>query len=99
MQSHSGCEFLFPIDTYVGLLPVPAGMGVLKPPGNGLYLLQDSTTSGRLPSIATQPLVDSDVALTAQCDFGTYGLGISTCRAYTLSMTTVSLFLMHCLAL
>jgi hypothetical protein len=43
MRSHTGCEFLFPTDTDVGLLPVPTRMGVLKPSGSGLYLLQHST--------------------------------------------------------
>jgi hypothetical protein len=64
MQSHSGCEFLLPTDTYVGLLLAPKGMGVLKPSGNGLYLLQHSTATGGLPSIDRKPVIDSEVALT-----------------------------------
>ena len=59
----------------------------------------DMLSVERLPSINRKPLVDSDVALTAQCDFGTYGLGISTCRAYTLSMLMVVLLFLLCLAL
>jgi hypothetical protein len=39
MQSHSGCEFFFPIDADAGLIVVPAEMGVLKPSGSGLFLL------------------------------------------------------------
>jgi hypothetical protein len=31
MQSHCGCEFLFPADYDIGLLVVPTRMGVLKP--------------------------------------------------------------------
>jgi hypothetical protein len=30
MQSHSGCEFLFPTDSHIGLLGVPKVMGVLE---------------------------------------------------------------------
>jgi hypothetical protein len=40
MHSRNGYEFLFPIDSDVGLLLVPTGMGVLKPSGNGLYRLR-----------------------------------------------------------
>jgi hypothetical protein len=39
MQSHSGCEFIFPTDFDIGLITVPTRMGVLKPSGNGLYLM------------------------------------------------------------
>jgi hypothetical protein len=39
MQSHNGCEFLFPIDSDNGLFVVPTRMRVLEPSGNGLYLL------------------------------------------------------------
>jgi hypothetical protein len=39
MQSHSGCEFLFPTHSDIGLLVVPTGMCVLEPSSNGLYLL------------------------------------------------------------
>jgi hypothetical protein len=39
MQTHNGCEFVFPSDSDTGLLVVPIGMGVLEPSGNGLYLL------------------------------------------------------------
>ena len=39
MQTHSGCEFIFPYDYDTWLHVVPTGMGVLEPSGNGLYLL------------------------------------------------------------
>jgi hypothetical protein len=39
MQKHCGCEFSFPPATDIGLLIVPTGMGVLRPSGNGLYIL------------------------------------------------------------
>jgi hypothetical protein len=68
MQTHSGCEFRFPVDTDVGLLMVPRGMGVLTPLGNGLYLLSHKPThEGRTPADSSC-LVDNSVALTAQCD-------------------------------
>jgi hypothetical protein len=38
IQSHSGCEFLFPTDYDIGLLVLPTRMGVLEPSGNGLLL-------------------------------------------------------------
>jgi hypothetical protein len=44
-------------------------MDLLKPSGNGLYLLQHSTATGKLPSIVRTPLVNSEVALTAECDY------------------------------
>jgi hypothetical protein len=44
-------------------------MGVLKPSGDGLYLFQHSTAIGRLPSIDIHALVDSEVAMTPQCDY------------------------------
>jgi hypothetical protein len=68
MQSHSGCEFLFPIDSAIGVIMVPKGMGVLEPSGNGLYLLPHQ------PRLAPGPTLDSSrgdrprFALTAQCD-------------------------------
>jgi hypothetical protein len=68
MRSHNGCEVLFPIDSDIGLLWVPKGMGMIKPSGNGLYLLQHSSASGRLPSVDKPALLDCDVAMTAQCD-------------------------------
>jgi hypothetical protein len=43
-------------------------MGVLEPSGNGLYFLQHSTTTGRLASVDILALLDSEVALIAQCD-------------------------------
>jgi hypothetical protein len=39
LQSHCGCEFLFPLDFDIGLLVVPRGIGVLKPSENGLYMM------------------------------------------------------------
>jgi hypothetical protein len=65
MQSHCGCEFLFPTDSEIGLLVVPTGMGVLKPFGNGLYLPSNPTSSQGAPLLDTSAIVDISVALTA----------------------------------
>jgi hypothetical protein len=43
MQSQSGCKFIFPTDSYVGLIMVTIGMGVLRPSGNGHFLLSHKT--------------------------------------------------------
>jgi hypothetical protein len=39
MQSHSGCELIFPTDSNTGLIVVLTGMYVLKPSSNGLYIV------------------------------------------------------------
>jgi hypothetical protein len=68
MQTHSGCEFIFPSNSDTGLLLVPTGMGVLESSGNGLYLLPHQPELPSSPS-ATSALDPSlRVALTAQCD-------------------------------
>jgi hypothetical protein len=67
MQSHNGCGFNFSTDSQVGVLLVPTGIGVLKPPGNGLYLFKHSTPPRRLPYVDTHNMLATDVALTAQC--------------------------------
>jgi hypothetical protein len=56
MQSHSGCGFIFPIDSDVSHIVVPTGMGVLKPSGNGLYLLPHQ------PELPPRPPTDSSPA-------------------------------------
>jgi hypothetical protein len=43
-------------------------MSLLKPSGNGLYLLKHSTPCGRLSSVDRIVVLDTDVALTALCD-------------------------------
>jgi hypothetical protein len=65
MQSHSGCEFIFSIDSDTGLLVVPTRMGVLEPSGSGLYILPHNP---ELPPSASQDTAHSHgprVALTA----------------------------------
>jgi hypothetical protein len=68
MQSHNGCEFIFPTDSDIGLFVVPKGMGVLEPTGNGLNLLphQPKLPSSPFEEKARDPY--SRVALAAQCD-------------------------------
>jgi hypothetical protein len=68
MKSHSGCEFLFPNDSDTCLLVVPAGMGVLEPSGNGLYLLPHQPELPPSPSADKARSTGSRVTLTAQCD-------------------------------
>jgi hypothetical protein len=53
MQSHSGCEFVFPSYFNTSLIVVPTGMCVLKPSGNGLYLLPHQ------PELPPSPTTDS----------------------------------------
>jgi hypothetical protein len=68
MQSHSGCDFLFPTDFDIGLLVVPTRMGVLELSGNGLYLLphQPELPSSPSEEKAREPF--SRVAFTSLCD-------------------------------
>jgi hypothetical protein len=68
MQTHCGCEILFPIDYDIGLLVVPTGMGVLKPSGNGLYLRSKTTSSQGAPFLDTSIVVDNSVAMHAHID-------------------------------
>jgi hypothetical protein len=68
MQSHSGCEFIFPTDFDTSLLVVPIGMGVLEPSGNGLYLMPHQPKLPPSPSAEKARDPGSRVALTAQCD-------------------------------
>jgi hypothetical protein len=69
MQTHSGCELIFPSDSDTSMLVVPTRMGVvLKPSENGLYLLPHQP---ELPSSSSAMLVNDpspSVALAAQCD-------------------------------
>jgi hypothetical protein len=53
MQSHSGCDFLFPTDSDIVLLVMPIGMGVLEPFGNGFYLVPHH------PELPPSPSADS----------------------------------------
>jgi hypothetical protein len=68
MQTHSGCEFIFPFDSDTGVLVVPTGMGVLEPSGNGLYLLPHQPRLPSTPSATTMNDPSPIVALVAQCD-------------------------------
>jgi hypothetical protein len=68
MQSHSGCEFLFPTDSDKGMIMVPTCMGVLEPSGNGLYLLPLHPKLLPSPSAKSSHDASPRVALTAQCD-------------------------------
>jgi hypothetical protein len=68
MQTHSGCEFIFPSNSDTGLLLVPTRMGVLEPSGNGLYLLPHQPELPSSPSAASARDPSPRVALTAQCD-------------------------------
>jgi hypothetical protein len=65
VQSRSGCEFLFPTDSDIGLLVVPTGMVVLEPSGNGLYLLPHRRKLPPSPSVEKALDPFSRVALTA----------------------------------
>jgi hypothetical protein len=51
VQSHSGCEFVFPTDSETCLLVVPTCVGVLEPSGNGLYLLPHQQKLASSPSV------------------------------------------------
>jgi hypothetical protein len=55
MQTHSGCEFIFPSNFDNGLLLVPTCMGVLEPSGNGLYLLPHQPELPSSPSAMSAP--------------------------------------------
>jgi hypothetical protein len=68
MQTHSGCEFIFPSDSDIGLLLVPIGMGVLEPSGNGLYLLLHEPQLPPSPSATPVNDPSPSVALAAGCD-------------------------------
>jgi hypothetical protein len=76
MQTHSGCEFIFPSNSGIGMLLVPTCMGVLEPSGNGLHLLPRQPELPSSPSATSAPDPSPWVALTAQCDpvRGTVGL-------------------------
>jgi hypothetical protein len=68
MQSHSGCEFVFPTDSDTGMLVVPTGMGVIEPSSNGLYLVPHNYELPPSPSQDTARIHYPRVALTAQRD-------------------------------
>jgi hypothetical protein len=68
MQSHNGCEFLFPTDSDTGLLVWPTTMGVLEPSGNGLYLMPHHPKLPPSLSAKTSRGAGSRVALTDHCD-------------------------------
>jgi hypothetical protein len=68
MRSHNGCEFIFLINSDLGLLVVPTRMGVLKPSDNGLYMLSHTTLPEATPPVGTSAAVDISVALTAHSD-------------------------------
>jgi hypothetical protein len=68
MQTHSGCEFIFPFDSDIDLLAVLTGMGVLEPSGNGLYLLPHQQELPSSPSATPVNDPSPSVALAAQCD-------------------------------
>jgi hypothetical protein len=92
LQSHCGCEFTFPTDSDTGLLVVPTGMGVLKPSGNGLYLLPYRPELPPRPPAETTRDPCSRVAFTTQCDpiLWHRRFGHVTCKAYKPSIPTVS---------
>jgi hypothetical protein len=68
MQTHSGCEFIFPTNSDTGQLLVPTCMGVLEPSGNGLYLLPHQPELPSNPSATSAHDPSPRVALTTQCD-------------------------------
>jgi hypothetical protein len=68
MQTHNGCEFIFPFDSDTGMLVFPTRMGVLEPSGNGLYLLPHKPELPSSPSAMTVNNPSPNVALAAQCD-------------------------------
>jgi hypothetical protein len=68
VQSHSGCEFIFPTDSDTSLLVVPTRMVVLDPSDNGLHLLPHNPELPPSPSQDTVRSHGPRVALTAQCD-------------------------------
>jgi hypothetical protein len=76
MQTHSGCEFIFPSNSYIDLLLVPTCMVVLEPPGNGLYLLPHQPELPSSPSATSAPNPSPRVALTPSVTpyCGTVGL-------------------------
>jgi hypothetical protein len=65
MQTHSGCEFIFPSHSDIGLLVVPTEMGMLEPSGNGLYLLPYQLELPSSPSATTVHDPSPSVALAA----------------------------------
>jgi hypothetical protein len=65
MQSHSGCEFIFPTNSDSGLLVVSTKMGVLEPSENGLYLLPHQPELPSSPSAEKARDPYSRVALAA----------------------------------
>jgi hypothetical protein len=50
------------------MLLVPTCLGVLKPSGNGHYLLGHKIVHGRLPSVDVPYVLTIDIAMTLQCD-------------------------------
>jgi hypothetical protein len=68
MQTHNGCELIFPSNYDTGVLVVPTGMGVLEPSGNGLYLLPHQLELPSSPSAKTMHDPSPSVALAAQSD-------------------------------
>jgi hypothetical protein len=92
IHTHSGCEFVFPNDFDTILFMVPAGKGVIKPSGNGLYMLPHEHAPhpspqriGRLVTFLVSPSLP---IATQYC--GTAGSDTSTCKAFRLSIPTVS---------
>jgi hypothetical protein len=68
MQTHNGCEIIFPTYYDVGMLMVPRGMGVLRPSGNGLFMLtHEHALKPRTPT-ARPPIVNPSVAVTRHCN-------------------------------
>jgi hypothetical protein len=106
MQSHNGCEFIFPPNFDIGLIVVPTEMGVLKPSGNGLHLLPLQPKLPQRPLADSPPRAGASVALTAKCDpvlwhcrFGHLHMqslhahhthGVPTCPALANFVTNVS---------
>jgi hypothetical protein len=68
MQTHSGCEFLFPVAFDIGMLMVPTRTGVLKPTGNGLHLPTHEQRPEGHTLADSSTRVDCSAALTTQYD-------------------------------
>jgi hypothetical protein len=106
MQSHSGCELFFPIDSDTGPIMVPTGLRVLKPSGNGFYLMPHQPKLPPTPLADSSPSAGARFALTAHCDpilwhrrFGHLNMqileaqhthGVPTSPALAISVTNVS---------
>jgi hypothetical protein len=68
MQTRIGYEFLIFTAYDLGMLMVPTRMGVLKPLGNGLYLLTHEQRLERHTLADCSGMSGCSVAFTAQCD-------------------------------